>query len=463
LWNGAVEYRAKWQPSAEICLDGEVWECRMGTTLIPVRPRPGKVAMNILSVPARLRSCFRGNFVVPMMQDIQVVSPQMEFLTDATVYVGCKCLFVLPNWRVAFIRETEKRLDLIGGTMEIGEEPIGCIIRETQEETDVKMRGTDFFYLGPSKEQSDTGSWLSHVYLAFCPEEIASHAKVEIYNIDTFVNFKNSSHGRPRVVWMARHLDFLRDKLGNWQQAFVVCQQLWGISSQGSTQHHPTQQVWAMIKDQVSENYRRRKAAGFTRKEEIAFAEARNIYLNRELLNEHWPLERVEEKNVPSSPLEWKSKGTKVGVPTTYKVDLTKWSEGNMPSSVDECISSLLCLFPGCKRLPLSQFYNIIRSKGYKGPRKPLVKFVEQCEKHLLVSFKLLATGGREVEFAKFDGVQEEKSTIQAVSLARANNLQVALASGLAPLRTESSHQVRQMAQDAVKGGRFVPSSQRRD
>jgi len=398
LWNGVTEFRAKWFPTAEIELDGEIWECRMARTLTPTRPRPGKMSQSVQTVPARLRSCIRGSFIIPMMQDIHVTSPEVSYLTNATAHVGCKCLFVLPNWRVAFIREPDKRLDLIGGTLELGEEPIGCMVREVLEETDVKMRETDFFYLGPSKEQSDTGSWLSHVYIAACPDEIAAHVHVEVFNIDTFLAFKNSGSGRPRAVWMARHLDFLRDCLGGWQQAFFLCQQLWGISGQGSPMTHPIPKVWAMIKDKVSERYRQRKSAGISRKEEMAYAEARQIYLNKELLDEHWPKDN-DHREIASGG--WRTKGPD-GVQghgsTTQKVDVSSWNV-SMPVTEDDLRASLLYLFSGQKKMPITQFYNIIRGKGYKGARKPLVQYAEACASLGLVSLRPLLGGGREVIF----------------------------------------------------------------
>jgi len=227
LYLGGEEYRAKWEPTAEILIDNEVWEVALYDTLVPLRPRPGKTPSSIAVAMSSIRRCFRGRFVVPHLMnqsgDTQMIKKHEEVADSmAAMRVGVKCFFFTVGRKVVLIRELGKRLDAIGGVLEHGETPIDALIREIFEETGVTFRPQDFVYLGISKEEADGGSWLSHVYISVANQTLLSHERVESYEIDTFHDWNKSSVGRPRAVWMSRHLEFLAEKFKNVEQAWFL-------------------------------------------------------------------------------------------------------------------------------------------------------------------------------------------------------------------------------------------------
>jgi ADP-ribose pyrophosphatase YjhB (NUDIX family) len=224
---GGDEFRAKWDPTQEVSIEGEVFEVALRDTLVPIRPRPGKDVSSISAAMSSIRRCFRGRFVVPFLRQQSAELPRemkqtMEAATSASVHrVGAKCLFVTRGGKIVLIREVGKRLDLIGGVLEYGETPLDALLREIYEEVAVRMQAGSFYYFGVSKEEADGGSWLSHIFVAVAPDEIMRHESVETYQIDNFSEWTRSSSGRPRQVWMARHMDYFSDRFTSWDQLWT--------------------------------------------------------------------------------------------------------------------------------------------------------------------------------------------------------------------------------------------------
>jgi len=218
------EYRSKWSPTAEIQLGNQVWEVALYDELWPVRHRPGKSPLAPVAALSTIQSCLRAAYLVPFFSGLEQELP--SFLHEVAhkpkaINLGAKAFYLLDDKRVAFIRERGKRLDCIGGGIHEGEKPIEAMVRETFEETDVVIPQERFVYLGVTETEGDSGLWRSFVYLAKAPEEMMWKTTVEVYDIANIQNWNRSDKGRPRQVWMARHLDMFSERFetisGAWQ------------------------------------------------------------------------------------------------------------------------------------------------------------------------------------------------------------------------------------------------------
>jgi 8-oxo-dGTP pyrophosphatase MutT (NUDIX family) len=199
---------------------------------VSIRNRYGKVSAPISSksVIGRLQACMSAVNIVPFIQKLSVdVTYELDqSLIPAPTYQkneGSKILFLAVSGALAgnivLIREPGKRLDFVGGVIEEGETPLDACVREVFEELQTTMVHDDFIPLGITKDQTDTMIWISHVFLAVAPQSVLEHPNVELHKLPMgrFDKFKNSDAGRPRVVWLARHLDFLSERFGDLRQA----------------------------------------------------------------------------------------------------------------------------------------------------------------------------------------------------------------------------------------------------
>jgi len=233
VWVNEKEYRVKWEPSVEVEFDGLAWECyEVSGKAFPMRPRPGKVAVSLATALGRVRSCIkaasllgalkiRGGSIPESLLGQEVVSAQ----------TGSKIVFLRPGGKMCLIREEGKRLDLIGGVVRPGEDMLDCAVRETMEETGVSLPRSAFHYVGATKEEGDVTIWTSHIFVAEAPDAIFNAKCVETYYVPNFEEFRISIHGRPRQVWLSRHLAYLYAMFQTWARAweFLV------VQSQGQT------------------------------------------------------------------------------------------------------------------------------------------------------------------------------------------------------------------------------------
>jgi ADP-ribose pyrophosphatase YjhB (NUDIX family) len=290
-------------------------------------------------------------------------------------------------------------LDLIGGVLNFGEQPIQCIIREVQEETNVTMTESQFFYLGVSKEQSDSGSWLSHVYVAVCPEEIAEHIHVEVYSIDTFDNFKHSGMARPRQVWMARHLDFLHNRFENWLQVWVLCQQLWGVLGTHLTSP-PTPLVWSMVSKRVQTMLEDLKKSGMTRQEVYTLYRSKRIWLDDQMADLVFGVDlNAPPTRVMSTPIR-NMLPPMVSPPDKSTLQVVKWTgwDVNPPKLLDDVRALLLVIVSGKKKMSAQMFYKRTRECGFKGTRVEMTELIERAIQLKLV-MAVSVPQGREFHF----------------------------------------------------------------
>jgi len=171
LWTGEEEFRAKWEPTVEVTSKGCVWEVYLATTLQPIRPRPGKVPVMPSTATARIRSCFRAQFVIPFLVHMTSIELPEEILAAQQYHAqekpkeeSSKVFFITAERKIVGLRLPNSRLDLVGGQLKNGESPMDAAIREVYEETQTVMKSSQLCYLGPSREQTDGGFWISHIF-----------------------------------------------------------------------------------------------------------------------------------------------------------------------------------------------------------------------------------------------------------------------------------------------------------
>jgi len=241
LWSCQREYRAKWDPTLEVEIDKTVWEVSLGEgSLLPVKPRPGKVAVPPSSALSRLRSCFRGGFVLPFLrsQGPQVLPAVITHSQDMVVKQtqsesrsGVKVFFITKDRKLVGIREHGKRWDLIGGQLNFQETPIDALLREIKEETGLSMSVSQFVKAGVTTEQSDQGTWISHVFFAVAPSSLVRCPCVEAYSFSNLSDFAKSGLARPRQVWVARHLEMISHWFSSWDEAWSLAMILFGVEN----------------------------------------------------------------------------------------------------------------------------------------------------------------------------------------------------------------------------------------
>jgi len=214
---GTQEFRAKWDPTVEVELNGHTWEVALHKDeLIPVRPRTNKIVTGIQAARTKIRSRLRGRFVVQQLPvtktDRSELSHIEETMNNAVFKEhrqGSKCVFITRKGLFLFIREKGKPLDFIGGQLERFETPLQALVREVEEETNYRMTADQFLSMGSTQQEADNVVWTSHVFLAEAPVGMEQHSLVEAYDIQDFGKFVSSAEGRPRAVWVTRHLEFL--------------------------------------------------------------------------------------------------------------------------------------------------------------------------------------------------------------------------------------------------------------
>jgi ADP-ribose pyrophosphatase YjhB (NUDIX family) len=239
LWFPDGEIKVKWKPSLEAEVDKHVWEISLvGDALHMERPRFGKdfhqysATTWSASVKAALRS------MIPAFHVLQCIvkgPPQVKFvnpilLTGKVHNLGAKCFFLTEDQQLLFIREPDKRLDLIGGMVEAGETPLQAIIRETEEETSCLMMPEQFYYIGATEEEVKNVLWTSHIYVALAPRKMKTAQYVESYQFPcSFSYFNNSSIGKPWQVWLYRHISFFSDYCYNLHELNSLLFVLWDV------------------------------------------------------------------------------------------------------------------------------------------------------------------------------------------------------------------------------------------
>jgi 8-oxo-dGTP pyrophosphatase MutT (NUDIX family) len=212
LWDGKKEYRSKWNPTVEVLIEGTPWEVTCdASSLRPIRPRPGKKTIPVSNAFSRINSCLRALHLRPFLS-CPVLDPSLVVDEIPNQQMGAKVMFVTRNRQAVFIREHGKRLDCLGGTCHYGEDHLDTICREVKEEVNISVDPSEFVYLGPSRAEGDSVVWISHVYLALAPDSILAHPNVESFFVSYWKEWKNSGQGRPRQVWLSRHLEFLERK-----------------------------------------------------------------------------------------------------------------------------------------------------------------------------------------------------------------------------------------------------------
>jgi len=219
VWDGSCEYRSKWRPTVELDHNGAPWEACMSSSgpLIVLRPRPGKVGLSNVAALTKLRFFPPASVISKIILSHRESNALPPILSshgqtgEKVNHIGSKVLFLTATsagFDIVGIREPLKRWDLIGGRREGSESPIDTALREIQEETELAMDASQLVYLGHSRENTDTGVWISHVYAAMMPSTVFFKGK-EAYPVSHFQTFNHSSAGRPRQVWVSRHMDFV--------------------------------------------------------------------------------------------------------------------------------------------------------------------------------------------------------------------------------------------------------------
>jgi len=220
------EVRVKFDPTVEVLEGDEVWEVREESgSLVKVRNRYGKSYVSNPSVLGRLRACVSASELLKLFLVSSVHPPDLLKSVSVNQNASAKVVLLTETGKVVFIREKKSgRLDLIGGILEPGETPLDAIVREISEEVVISgnpwiVSPSSVFHLGVSREEADSVVWTTHLYLAAAPPEILKAEGVEMYAFVSFHDFKHSSLGRPRQVWVAHYLDYLSHTLSTVAQA----------------------------------------------------------------------------------------------------------------------------------------------------------------------------------------------------------------------------------------------------
>lgn len=236
LWDGEQEYRAKFEPTVEIDVAGTTWEVQLTSTLIPLRPRPGKIAVTPTSAVARIRTCFRAQFILPFLGQIcqeelptEILHAQVIQEERSQASSSAKIFFVTPTRKLLGIRLPGKKFDFIGGEIMSGETPLQAVIREYREETGFDLDTVVLAYLGKTKETTDDGFWTSHLFIAVASPELEEHRFVETFAFTKLEEFRKSNAARPRAMWMSGYLTYLQDFFWTWEDVWSLAVYLWGV------------------------------------------------------------------------------------------------------------------------------------------------------------------------------------------------------------------------------------------
>jgi len=438
IWHEGREYRTKWDPTTEVVIQGEVWEVYMRDRLIPLRPRPGKTPVAIGNAVSKLVSCVRtsalryhltSNVVARQVLPIKMPEKHKQM-------VGAKVFPVSNKGKVAFIREGLKRLDGLGGMVEFGESHMDAVLRELREEASIVLDPEKLVYLGDCVEETDGGTWHSHVYICEATKEFSDFSGVETYPIRSFQEFKNSDLGRPRQVWLARHLDFLSNK-------FVTAEQMWvylvmlGKASPSGFSFVPRDDLLQecrlsyvrLLAHKVHVLYQ--DSAALISSEKIDSVLRRTgYYLTPDLLKEvmfvfrtmNGPVQVDKDTRVnqTSATLAYEASLEKMNETTRLVIpkDLPKLEEDDdvpqttaspmiiavnsigytWPQGEVNVKNYLRKIFGDDKILPAQELYRRMRAKGYSGARKPAVKIIEVWQALGYVKYGPQTAGGRQLE-----------------------------------------------------------------
>jgi len=264
---------------------------------------------------------------------------------------------------MCLIREEGKRLDLIGGTVRPGEDMVDCAVRETMEETGVSLPRSAFHYLGATKEEGDVTIWTSHIFVAEAPDAIFNAKCVETYYVPNFEEFRISVHGRPRQVWLSRHLAYVYAMFQTWARAweFLV------VQSQGQTR--------ALRGEEKSSSSQPRDTSAITMAK--SFQVATQMRLDNML------------PPVRSAPVQQWSTPTAVQFGGAVRV---------FPEERQQCLELLNKVFRADRSLEASEFYTRLKQSGVcpswgGNTRKVAVRWVDYLRAMGVMSVSLSEAG----------------------------------------------------------------------
>jgi len=223
---GIEELRAKWIPTGEADINGDTWELSVLPQPVLCRPRQGKKFSPMSTLVSQLRARFRGQFVVEFLRLGAVPEPVVQPMiqqTDVT-HAGAKAMVLSfhPEARrlvAVFIREREpnvKPLDMLGGSVELGESPIEAMIREMYEETKWQTTADMYVEMGTSEGRDSKGLWKSYLFLTYMPwTEVVKRKDLEWYEFgqDELNGFPVVSMGQPKQPWFGRNWYSLRERI----------------------------------------------------------------------------------------------------------------------------------------------------------------------------------------------------------------------------------------------------------
>lgn len=396
VWYNGTEYRTKWVPTVEVDINGDVWEVYLTDKLVPMRPRPGKTPVHMSNAVSKIVSCLRTNALRSFLHLGLSVPPEIVPVAKTapkSQMIGSKVVFLAPGRKVVMIREPGKRLDFIGGRVEFGESPEDAATREIKEEVSVVMDRSDLIYLGVTKEESDTGTWVSHVFLAWAPRTILSHENVEQYAMGSFSVWKNSDLGRPRQVWVARHLDFLSANYANTDMLMAVLYMTgkvaptapWTPHSAGLGLFYKYRSDYIVRLTQVLREYSRGIKEGMKMDRFLirSILEHRHYYFDEELVAD---LDLIFNEVTTSQ--------TTAATYNEHNSSVVPVSGFWWPENEEEIKSFLKKLFRDEKKLEAQVFYSRLRSMGFQGARRSAVKHVDSWIQQKYMSALPQSTGG---------------------------------------------------------------------
>lgn len=212
LYAKGVEYRCKWHPTIEIQLDGEVWEVSANREdanfpFHVLRPRPGKIAYSNYAARTSLNAALPGKSIIPFIRTTSKATSTKKTRR------GAKCFFINED-SLYLICDGKKPLDLIGGAVEEGEQPLDALVREIREELflteEEDVDPTSFLYLGVTTDESDLYLWESHVYVKYLEKtdpwtKMLFEFSVDMKKIMHVVNLRKNEF----QPWVYRHLSIL--------------------------------------------------------------------------------------------------------------------------------------------------------------------------------------------------------------------------------------------------------------
>jgi ADP-ribose pyrophosphatase YjhB (NUDIX family) len=270
LLQGTTEVRMKRIPTIEADYCGEIWECGLDDVgLFKIRPRYGKYpsqpevlncypTLDDLDVPhasfvvnytltgpfsGRFRfddqlftidSGYRMNQGVPKhieagipvtdVQDILLVERVYHYIRDGKhnsgpaieerpAKSGAKAIIFNEMGESFLIKDEDKPLDYVGGTITYGESSQDCLIREIWEETGSKVLPEDMVFLGVSTGRDTDTNW--HTFLYLIPSMKLNMKKFTV---------ERDSAEWPQIVqpWVSRIKKFIVDSIGNCYREFFL-------------------------------------------------------------------------------------------------------------------------------------------------------------------------------------------------------------------------------------------------